>query len=384
MIARCLAALAFWLFLPLMASAQIFGVPNSLCLCAVATRAAIPALFNSTNKQVMAQSEHILQDNVTSLQLVFWNGYIDTSNNTNTYTELGTGSPMTVTFGICTTPTASSCTSFQCSGSVTCTAPDNGIITTDPLVFSGTLGQVIYIRTWTNSASGIIYFTQGNASLGDRLRLGASGITDQTAGGTISNDNPNWSLPPVGIIANTRASSFYLLGTSRTSGVNDTIDASGNIGIQARSIGVGSAYINGGVGGYKVSQFVLSNSHQAVIANGYYRSIGIELGVNDTTSDATTEANLQTAYSIFPTKRIYGVTIDPDTTFPGNVSVKSFATLNAYLRAKPNPLYGIFDVDSVMENGSSGIWSNIANTLDGLHESYQGNLIIKASGVVPP
>lgn len=374
------------------ADAQIYGTNQTAQSLNVATRTYFSWLFNSTNKQVMARNSHLSFEALSSIRLVFCNSYVDTNNNTNTWAELGTGGAMSITASL--EYPAGTFTQIKFSTIAAGSVPNNGCLVSDATTVSVPANTQYWSRIWT-SGSGIIYNTTwGNASLGDRLRLGVSGITDQTMSGTVSNDNPNWSLPPVAIIQSTQRQSFCAIGTSRTSGVGDLVDSSGNTGVQARSIGTGYPYIMMGVPGDKASYWVVSHTNRAAVVNAYCSAASVELGTNDDVSQlATLEANLQSIWGYFPTKRVYAVTTAPDTTSSdswataGNQTVAvNFASLNSYLTGKPSPLFGVFDVAPVL--GSSNKWkvNGAANylTADGLHPSQAGYLLVQSSGQVSP
>jgi hypothetical protein len=359
----------------------MFGSSRAAYTGLVATRCFVPWLFNSTNKQVMSRSQHISRDTIASLQIVLPNWYVD--NPGETFAELGTGATMTVTASV--EYPAATLTQLLFSGIAAGTAATGANLVSDALSVSIPANTEFWIRIFYTNTAGIIYSTQANATLGDRIELAVSGLTDKTMSGTVNNDGPGFALPPCAIVASTQRISCMLIGTSRTGGILDTIDSSGNIGIVARSLGPGFAYTMAGIPADSAATLVVNAAKRAALGNAYFSHIVIEHGINDDVSSApaltTLETNLQTIYAMFPTKTLYACTVDPSTTYPANTSIKDLSGLNTYLRTKPN-LYGLMDMAAVMESGATGTWANIAQTVDGLHENQAGCLAIQYSGRV--
>lgn len=376
-------------------SAWVHGSPAARTLNVV-TRTQFPWLFGSTNKQTMGQVAVLAQGNATSVQAVFFNGYLDTSNNTGTYSEMGTGAPMTVTMGICSSINATTCTQFTCSGSTTCTVASGAFLTTDPLPFTLVKGTRYYHRIWTSSTAGIVYSTQGNATLGDRFRDAVSGLSDQTAGGTISNDNPGFFVPLTALIATTTGTSYCLTGESRTAGVIDSsgdfqVAASGDIGIVAPSIGVNSPYVSLGIPGDTVVHYLASHTARTFIVNNYCSAQIIASGGNDT-QNAALLTNLQSEINLADSNiKVYTVTTDANTSSTDNWAttanqtiLTNYATLNSFMLSNPSPVIGSFDVASI--SSAAGKWqvNGTANfrTADGLHNNTPSYVAILNSGIV--
>lgn len=373
-------------------NAQFYGANPSAALLNIATRTYLPWFFFATNKQVMARNSHISFETLSSVKLEFWNGYIDTNSNTNTYTELGTGATATITASI--EYPAGTFTQVLFSGSATGSVTSGSLIISDALSVSIPANTQYWTRVFYNNSAGILFNSFGNSNLGDRLQAAVSGLTDLTMSGSIPDSNPNDSLPPVAIIASTIRQSHCLIGTSRTVGINDTIDSTGNLGIQARSIGAGYPYIMMGVPGDNAAHFVSSHTTRAQLANALCSAVDVEHGVNDDQSQlATVEANLTTIYNLFPTKRVYAYTVDPNTTSSdtwitlGNQTIGvDFSPLNTWLRTKPIPLFGLYDIAPIVNSSQKWIVNGTANwcTNDGIHENFVCQMLIKNSGQVAP
>ena len=63
----------------------------------VATRCLAPISLNTTNKQLMTRSPHYSRTDITSLQIVIPNWYVNPS---STHAEIGSGADATVTASI--------------------------------------------------------------------------------------------------------------------------------------------------------------------------------------------------------------------------------------------------------------------------------------------
>lgn len=385
---RFLAAVVLLLGLTGTADAQIYGANPPACVCEVATRASVLSAQNVSDTQAMSRTAHFSRDTITSLQLVFWNGFVSQT----THQETGTGGTETVTASI--EYPLGTLTQVKFSGVAAGTAASLAVLVSDQTVVSIPTNTQFWDRNYQVNPAGIIYNGQQNAALGDRLMAAASGIPDLTTSGTVSNDIPGFSVPPTAIIATTQRQSYCLVGTSRTFGTGDTVDGSGDIGLQGRSIGPGSPYINMGIASDQAAAYVLSHAVRVALANDYCTTIIVELGINDDQSQlATLEANLQSIWGYFPTKRVYAVTTAPYTTSTDSFATTvnqtvavNFSPLNDYVTPKPAPLFGVFDVAPVL--GLNGKWrvNGTANylTADGIHPMQAGYLLVQSSGQMSP
>ncbi len=116
------------------------------------------------------------------------------------------------------------------------------------------------------------------------------------------------------------------------------------------------------------------------------------------TTLSTVEANLQTLWGLFSSKKVYAVTCDPSTTSTDSWETTANQTIssnyettgvNPYLRTVPSPLLGVFDITTVTANQAASKWNPGGVTPDlwtseGLHETQYANLAIAASGLMAP
>lgn len=342
----------------------------------VTTRCSLPTTFDGTNKQCMSRSEHISRDTISSLQLVLPNWRVNT-------TEVGSGAASTFTASI--EYPAGTFTQVLFGGSASGTAADGANLVSDSVSVSIPKNTEFWVRIYCTNSSGILYSVRGNANVGDRIQLGVSGVSDVTMSGTVPNGSPASCMFPCAIIGSTQRISVALIGTSRTGGGGDTQSTTpADLGFMARSIGPGFGYINEGITGDTAAAFVQSNTNRVALANNYCSHVVVEYGVNDTVTTAgnrtTLETNMQTIYALFPTKRVYGVTIAPVTTYPANALSKDFSAVNTTRRLKTG-VYGLFDPAAVLDSGA-GTWADISQTSDGTHITLAGCLAVKASGTV--
>lgn len=356
----------------------------------VATRSNIPYGYNAAAPALMSRTGHFARETITSIQVVYSNWYVDTTNNTGTFQELGTGTTATIKVGFETAAGITSQILFSGSASGTVTSGNN--IVSDRLSVNLSPGDKFYLRpSWVNTG-GILYMPdKADPGFGDRFEFGA---TDKTLTGTIGNDLPGYAHFPTAIIAWTNKRSAYLLGTSRTFGYNDTADGvTGDIGIQSRWVGPSWAYCNAGVPADSLVRFLTYPTKRALIANSYYSDVFIEHGVNDNTRTLSQkQADFASAWALFPGKRMHAITVSPNTTgawtLPSgtdqtNLQGSSLIDLNAWLLTKPAPLAVVHDVATLQSiPGIPTKWRAPGYTDDGLHPIQRANLSLV--GVLMP
>lgn len=366
----------------------------------VATRTWIPNNFFATNKQQMSRVFHYARDNITSLQIVLPNFKIVSAGAPN-MGESGPGATATVTASI-EYPTGTF-TQVLFSGVASGTIADGGMIISDPVSVSIPNGAKFFSRVWYSCSTGVIYsgYATNGMSTGDGF-IGGVTTADLTMGGTVTQTTNVIGVVPAAIIAMTRNKSVATIGDSRCFGLNDTGDASGDVGELARSIGPSLAYINLGVPSDRAIDFTTgSHSTNRQTLMGYCSSRVCAYGINDLANSSSASAIIAALQTIagYKTSPMWQATIAPRTT-----STDSWATtgnqtafaqnstrvsLNGSIRSGISGLAGYFEIADVDESArDSGFWvvngsANYATT-DGIHENQAQNLRIAASGAINP
>ena len=363
----------------------------------VATRGYIDIGDNTTDKQLMSRTFHYARDNITSLQLVLPNWWI----NGSAATEQLMAKPATTTASI--EYPIGTFTQVTFGGSATGTIPAGGTLVSDPVAVNIPSGAEFYVRIFFENASGIVYNGRGDSSYGDFMTIGVSSVQDQTMGGTVSNNASSDMYMPAAIIGTTTLPSVFIVGDSRIYGNADpSNDTSGDVGEVARAIGPNFGYVNAGASGLRTDYLVnFLNADSPSDANmfklaSYASDIINETGVVDVILGSTTaqiENNMETLWSLFPSGiPVYQTTMPPFTTStdgwttlvnqtPNSDDAARIAT-NDFIRTTPSPLAGYFEVANVVESSQdSGIWKVPGYTTDGVHETTAANIIIENSGV---
>lgn len=376
----------------------------------VATRCYCPNAISGTNTQLMSRTNHIARDSFSKVSLLIPNFYVSTS-------EQGTGGVATITASI--EYGGAILGRFSIGGNTTMTAANQSIIRTDELDLGTTIprGRKFQIRIWVSVAGGFVAYSQNNglaqavASYGDALALGTN-VTDLTAGGAVTNASSGGAMFfPLGILASTTQASALLIGDSRCMGQGDTIDASGDTGLLARSIGASRGYINCGIAGDRLTYWIASSTLRRTLMQ-YVTHCVVQLGTNDASASqgnrtaAQMLADMNTLWTLAKNAglRVFQTTIDPITT-----STDSFATaanqaanannaarvsVNTTLRTNALFTYGavldgVVDTADITESyRDSGLWITNGQasyfTGDGLHHSRNGYLAVQRSGVASP
>lgn len=375
----------------------------------VATKSRIPNSNSTANKQLMSRSHHIARDTITSLQIGLpawqWGSAFTTT------TETAAGGNITYTASI--EYPAGTFTQVKFGGSASGVATDNTTLLSDAVSVSIPNGAAFWVRTFGTAISSIVYngshpstpiSPQCDVSNGEAMTFAASGIVDQTMGGTVvatvaGSQGP--MLSPVFIVGMTKKPSVLLLGDSRVFGAGDIYTSSGDLGEEARSIGPYLGYINAGCFGDDTGSYIAGHTNRAALAT-YCSHIFIELGINDLPiprTAATVLANHQTIIGLFPGKIIYQQTLPPRTTSTdsfattGNQTLPSYqaqiVAFNTAIRSGQPGVTGFFEIADTVESArNSGLWkvdgTAFKYTVDGIHESPFGYLAEAASGAINP
>lgn len=397
------------LFCALVAPANAWRTGTATYLGQVTTRAWVPQNFLASSKWIMAASGHILRSSVTSIQIVDTCWYIGV-------TETAAGADCTIIRSVENPRGSGNFTQVTYKGLTTGVIPNGTSLVSDPISITAAAGVTIGTRALINNTAGVVV-TGGNgitnfATFGDVANCSATPLSDQTMGGVITAACSGNSYMPIAIIANTTAPAICILGDSIARGTNDTVDASGDVGSVARSIGPTLAYINISVGGTKISDFNSSHAQRLNIINPYCTHVIVELGINDIgngASAATTESRLTTLYALIVSKRIYQTTLIPATTSSGTcsgsppnvgtgwatsgdqsipVTYNPRPTVNDWIRANTASIAGFFEVADVLETArNSGLWVTTGvgcvNTGDGIHGLTTGYKLIPTANAIP-
>jgi hypothetical protein len=264
-------------------------------------------------------------------------------------------------------------------------------------------GSTFYIRQYKSGS----YFTYCAAADHNMSSMfypsGGDGVDyshgDLTGGGTLTNEWVN-SSPPLMVLGITSSPSFALIGDSRTFGVYDTMQASGDIGETARSIGQSYAYVNFGTNAQNAAAFTATLAGNRIFYGRYCSHVLCELGGNDVLSGSYTAnqtvTNLQTVWALYPNQQIYQTTITPSSTSTNgwintanqttSANNSARVSLNTSIRATPSGALGYTDNASALESSlNSGLWiapSGVAQTSDVVHANNTGYLTLMNSGVI--
>jgi lysophospholipase L1-like esterase len=350
----------------------------------VATRAFVPTGSNAGNKQAMTRTRHQSRVAITSLKIAIPGWYASGSG------DAALGGTATVTASV--EYPAGTFTQIKFSGVASGTVPNGGTLLSDACTVSIPNATDFFIRIFFQSATGILFGNslQADANNGEAMNYAASGLSDQTMGGTVTAGGSGFCFYPCAIIGTTNKPSIMLAGDSTTQGQGDSWangQPSDSGGI-ARGIGPSFAYINAGVpgaqstdwgGGAATQRYALLSTYCTHLICGY--------GINDLVAGGQTGAatltRLQAVWAYMP-GAVYQTTVTPYTP----VSSDSYATvggqtvgaqntnrtaLNALLRASPSGLTGFFEATDQIESArDSGLWKAPGYTTDGLHGTATG------------
>ena len=369
------------------------GTALSAYLGQVATRSYIPNNFGST--QAQARTLHTAMDSITSLQVSYANWQVDTG--TGQATNPGAVATIKVAIEY---PLGTVAGTFLWSGAVSGSIPSGGTLLSDALAITIPAGAQFALRPYMTCSGNVSYMRTGSGAQflsGEALNMGAS-ITDQTAGGTITNNSTGSNIYPVAIVAQTTKPTFLLVGDSITAGSNDTTSGQGDTGSLARSIGIASAYINEGVSSDR-AMWMSHSYQQRRDLQKYVSHVIVAYGVNDLASGGRTAAqvyaDLKAIWSMFPAKTVLQTTITPSSV----TTTDSYATvanqtphssnaarvaLNGMIRSGP-PGGGYIELaDQVESVRDSGVFKAPGYTNDGTHPSPAGYQAILNSGAIAP
>jgi hypothetical protein len=301
----------------------------------------MPTNRSTTNKQANARTSHIARDAITSLQIELGNWYWVRS---TTGPETAGGGNQTVSASI--EYPEGEFTQVLWSEAATRVIASGSQALSDAVAVSIPKGARFWIRTFVNAVTAIV-FSEGNTGFkqidtanGEAYNYAASGLSDLTMGGTIT-DLGAVSGPifvPQAIVAQTRLPSFLLIGDSRLWGFTDNYN-NGSVGLGevARNIGQAFGFINMGSAGDVYSAFNLNSAHRVGLKQ-YVSHVVIAGGINSLRSGgsgqnksaATVLGELQTTIGLFTgVEKVITCTVAPNTSGAWTLVNGSDQTLNA-------------------------------------------------------
>lgn len=357
-------------------------------LGAIGTRTCQPNVRHATNKQIMAHTRHFHRDAGDTLRICLPNFIVTTTSSTPTGTgqEAGGGGVMTYTAAY-EAPDGTRYPFTFNGGAASGDAPDGSWVWTDDLTVPPFKpGDMYTLHYYGNTTGRIVYqsiatLSQGiDQASGDAMRVGVSGIADQTVSGTLVSNvtaGSGITLLPLAIVARTTRRSVYILADSRSAGANDTYDRAGDVGEVARSIGASMGYINLSVPSDRALWWLTYNAARIQFVD-YVTDVVIVLGINDLISGGRTSAqvlaDLATIVGLIkarkPSVRVYIGTITPHVT-----SSDSYASNNTAQSTNANRIA----INDAIRAGSIAGMHKCIDLADA-NESYRNSGVLSLVG----
>lgn len=376
-------------------------------LGAVATGGRIATTASTTNKQHNSRSHHVAREAITGLRVEFpawlWARKVpSTSGGSLTqYREHAAGSPITYRAAI--EYPAGTFTQLLFNGAASAVVPGGDSVLSDMATVSIPNGASFWIRTYATATWGII-FEDGDSGIttvidranGEAMEFAASGLTDKTTSGTIT-DSGAASGPifrPTAIVAMTRQPTFLFTGDSKAWGYGDTPTAGGDAGELERLIGPNYGYINAGSSGDWLDTFRDFGTRRAALQQ-YVSHVVVQAAINSLRSGGAGQAKTaaavlaeqQQVLALFPTKGRIVTTTAPQAASSNNYADQAGQTVNANsaqiiafndaIRAGVANSIGHIDLaDAAEPTRNAGKWKTDgtarAFTTDGLHATPLG------------
>lgn len=363
----------------------------------VATRSSLCNSFNSANKQTMSRSAHWMRTAVSSLKLVYGNWRCDFNAG-----EVGTGTPVTYTSAIEYPLGTFTRVTFN-GGQASISIADLATAVSDEIAIAIPKNAKFFVRTWCSGTGGILYNGKVSTTHGEAMTFGATGVVDQTLGGTVADSSGAGIVTPYAIVGLSSAPAPYLLGDSRVFGQLDAFTSCvyNDSGEMARSLGPFMGYINGGIPSESANHLATASTwmtQRIALAQSYCTHVLCNLGINDVNllsrTGAQAFADLQTVWAYFGDMPILQSTVAPVSTSTDSWATTANQTtagsntnrvaLNASIRAT-GLVAGVIELADVVESGrDSGLWAVPGYTTDGIHESQKANLAIQYSAKLLP
>ena len=344
----------------------------------VGTKGAAPAASIASAINYMLRTASFATDNLRSFKVAWANWYANEQVPAN-------ASVLTISASI--EYPAGTFTQIKFGGAVSGSAPAGTTLFSDFINLNIPNGAQFWVRYFMSTSATLCYAGAGvpNVTLGEACSQGG---TNQTMGGIVPN-NANLLLPFLGIFGPTKKRSIVIIGDSRQAGFDDNfLAANGAYGEMPTGLNQ-YGWINLGISGAQGSQYLSSAGPLRAQIIGFCTDLVNAYGVNDIfiggASNAALKATQTSIATLYPTKRSFLTTIDPETNSTDNWATLVNQTVHAQeavrvayntdVRAGTVPGYiGSFDCAAVSESSlNSGKWKvdGTANkyTLDGVHQS---------------
>jgi len=346
--------------------------------------------------QSMSRSGHYARTAISKIKLLLGNFYVNQSG--GNWLETGSGSSVTITASI--EYPSGTFTQIKFGGSASGTILNNNTILSDYVTISIPKGAQFWVRQfWVNTTGINYYFGLRNTSMGDAMTHAASGLSDQTLSGTVTDTDGLGILFPLAIISPITQPSFVVYGDSVGAGQGDAFDSTGNQGYIARCLGPTFGYTSACASGDQAHYYAASNIQRAKLMS-YCSTAIFQYGVNDFNSRGQTAAQLETdlttCYGTVPSniKKTYQVTVLPLTT-----STDSYVTLGnqthsgwetARLTFVDALRAGTFNSGNYLDGAAgietsqdSGYWVTPSYTTDGVHPNIAGIALMANKNTIP-
>jgi hypothetical protein len=367
---------------------------------------------STTNKWANSRTPHMFREDQTSFQIVLpaWFWY-------RTSTKVDTSVTGSITYTASIEYPAGTFTQVKFSGANSGIATGAANLVSDAINLAIPKDTRFWVRSYAVATHSIV-FAQASVSTnwqcadvanGAALEYGTtSAITDKTMGGTITPNLATNDAPitlPLAIIAQTRKPSILIISDSKDAGFGDTFDANGFMGYASKVLGLSYGIINAGSPGDTISEFLAAGSKRTALQT-YCSHIlfgtainSLRSGTGQNKTAAAVLAEQQTAFALFPGKKIITKTTEPSTTSSNsfinlanqtvNSNAAEIAAFNDAIRAGVAGASGYMEIaDQIETSRNSGKWkfdgTAFKYTADGLHPSVFAHAAIAASGAVNP
>lgn len=250
-------------------------------------------------------------------------------------------------------------------------------------------GRQFYMRFWGNFP-GNMQFAQNQADVGggDFFQFGGT-VADVTGTQTAISDSyaqGRSMYGPLAVEMLTTKPTVCIGGDSRGSGLADVPDGprglSGNV---PRLVGNTYAFMNLSVPGEMIQNWAGRRPRSFAMmqhCSDIYLSTGFNDVMNNGRSATQAMADWQAQAQLFPGKRVYAMTANPDvggsgdvTTTPRTGSVAAIAPWNQLIRSLPKGMSGFYDPAGVLESITNpGAYASATFiSTDRVHETNTGN-----------
>jgi len=314
--------------------------------------------------------------------------------------EAGTGSPATFTASI--EYPAGNYNRVKFGGNNQGVVPNNGTLLSDLVTLSTPIppNAQFYVRTWQSNPSGCIYTQYGgsnaNNNTADGLNYGGT-QADLVMGGTVNQIQAAYR--PYAIVGLSNRPAWIMYGDSRNLGIGEGSGASaaGLCGYAERALGPYFATQKIGISSDTLAGFLGSHTNRLAAAK-YATHILLQYNVNDDYNSslnlAQMQNNVKSFIALFPGKKVYATTLEPETTSSNAWADQAGQTVtdvtkngvrtayNDSLRGNAiTGLAGYIDIAAVLEstpNGGKWITNGTANYyVDnlGVHGSAAANAL---------